>query len=124
MAGRITYLSETDKTAVYEAALEIMETVGQRVHHAEALALLRAAGCTVTDPDLVCIPRKLVQQARATAPTMIEVYDRRGEPAMSLGGANTYFGNGSAVTNVYDLETGEHRPTTIADGRCSPVSRS
>jgi hypothetical protein len=33
-------------------------------------------------------------------------------PAMSLGCANTYFGNGSAVTSVYDLETGEHRPTT------------
>src|SRR5665647_1551324 len=68
MAGRITYLGETDKAAIYEAALEIMETVGQRVHHAEALELLRAAGCTVTDPDLVCIPRELVEQARATAP--------------------------------------------------------
>jgi len=116
MAGRITYLSETDKAAIYEAALEIMETVGQRVHHAEALALLRAAGCTVTDPDLVCIPRELVQQARATAPNKIEVYDRRGEPAMSLGGYNAYFGNGSAVTSVYDVDTGEHRPTVLSDG--------
>jgi trimethylamine--corrinoid protein Co-methyltransferase len=116
MAGRITYLSETDKAAIYEAALEIMETVGQRVHHAEALALLRAAGCTVTDPDLVCIPRELVQQARATAPNKIEVYDRRGEPAMSLGGYNVYFGNGSAVTSVYDVDTGEHRSTVLSDG--------
>ena len=40
MAGRITYLSETDKAAIYEAALEIMETVGQRVHHPEALELI------------------------------------------------------------------------------------
>ena len=116
MAGRITYLGETDKAAIYEAALEIMETVGQRVHHAEALELLRAAGCTVTDPDLVCIPRELVEQARATAPHMIEVYDRRGEPAMSLGGYNAYFGNGSAVTSVYDVGAGEHRPTVLSDG--------
>src|SRR5450756_1152016 len=116
MAGRITYLGETDKAAIYEAALEIMETVGQRVHHAEALELLRAAGCTVTDPDLVCIPRELVEQARTTAPHMIEVYDRRGEPAMSLGGDNAYFGNGSAVTSVYDVDTGEHRPTALSDG--------
>src|SRR5450830_341045 len=116
MAGCITYLSETDKAAIYEATLEIMETVGQRVHHAEALALLRAAGCTVTDHDLVCIPRGLVEQARATAPHMIEVYDRRGEPAMSLGGDNAYFGNGSAVTSVYDVDTGEHRPTVLSDG--------
>ena len=116
MAGRISYLSETDKQAIYEAALEIMETVGQRVHHSEALELLRAAGCTVSAPDLACIPRELVEQARASAPPMIEVYDRAGEPAMSLGGYNTYFGNGSAVTSVYDLDTGEHRPTVLSDG--------
>jgi trimethylamine--corrinoid protein Co-methyltransferase len=116
MAGRITYLSETDKAAIYEAALEIMETVGQRVHHPAALELLRAAGCTVSGPDLVCIPRALVAQALATAPSMIEVFDRSGAPAMSLGGYNAYFGNGSAVTSVYDLDTGEHRPTVLSDG--------
>src|SRR5674476_1635096 len=75
-----------------------------------------AARCTVTDPDLVCIPRELVEQARATAPNKIEVYDRRGEPAMSLGGYNVYFGNGSAVTSVYDVDTGEHRSTVLSDG--------
>jgi len=115
-AGHLSYLSETDKAAIYEAALEIMSTIGMRVHHAEALELLRAAGCTVTDPDLVCTPRELVEQARATAPAMIEVYDRTGEPAMSLGGYNAYFGNGSAVTSVYDIDTGEHRPTVLPDG--------
>src|SRR5450756_897743 len=115
MAGRITYLSETDKAAIYEAALEIMETVGQRVHHAEALELLRAAGFTVTDPDLVCIPRELVEQARTTAPHMIEVYDRSGEPAMSLGERNSYFDTGSDLMSTYDLETGEHRPSTLSD---------
>ncbi len=94
--GRLTYLSEQDKTAIYDAALEIVGTIGMRVHHPEALELLRAAGCTVTEPDLVCIPRELVEKARATAPAVIEVFDRAGEPAMSLGGFNSYFGNGSA----------------------------
>jgi len=116
MPGRITYLSETDKAAIYEAALEIMQTIGQRVHLPEALELLRAAGCTVADPDVVSIPRELVEQARATAPNMIEVFDRTGAPAMSLGGTNAYFGNGSAVTSVYDLDTREHRPTVLPDG--------
>ena len=32
----------------------------------------------MTDTDLVCIPRELVQQALATTPHMIEVYDRMG----------------------------------------------
>ena len=115
MPARIAYLSEEDKAAIYEAALEIMATIGQRVHHPEALELLRAAGAEVVD-DLVKVPRGLVEKARRTAPAVIEVYDRAGAPAMSLGRTNTYFGSGSAVTNVYDLETGEHRPTRLADG--------
>jgi trimethylamine---corrinoid protein Co-methyltransferase len=116
MPIRLNYLSEADKSAIYEAALEIASSVGQRVHHPEALELFRAAGCTVTEPDLVKIPRRLVEQARATAPAEFAVYDREGRPAMDVGGYNTYFGNGSAVTNVYDLETGERRETTSADG--------
>jgi len=115
-AGRITYLSETDKAAIYEAALEILGVVGQRVHHPEGLELLRRAGCQVSAPDLVKVPRELVEQTRATAPRTIAVFDRAGKHAMSLGGYNTYFGNGSAVTSVYDLESGEHRPTSLADG--------
>ena len=113
--GRLTYLSEQDKTAIYDAALEIIGTIGMRVHHPEALELLRAAGCAVTEPDLVCIPRELVEKARATAPAMIEVFDRIGEPAMSLGGFNSYFGTGSDLMSTYDLETGERRQSVLAD---------
>ena len=87
--GRLTYLSDADKTAIYEAALEIIGSVGMRVLHPEALELLRAAGCEVTEPDLVRIPRELVEKARSTAPAIIEIYDRAGEPAMSLRPATT-----------------------------------
>jgi len=113
--GRLTYLSEADKAAIYEAALEIIGTIGMRVHHEEARELLRAAGCTVTEPDLVKIPRELVERARESAPAMIEVFDRAGEPAMSLGGHNSYFGTGSDLMSTYDLETGEHRQSVLAD---------
>ena len=80
MGARIAYLSDDDKAAIYEAALEIMGTIGQRVHHPEALELLRAAGAEVVEPDLVKVPRELVEKARRTAPAVIEVYDRAGEP--------------------------------------------
>jgi trimethylamine--corrinoid protein Co-methyltransferase len=116
VGARISYLTDDDKAGIFEAALEIMATVGQRVHHPEALELLRAAGAEVVEPDLVKVPRELVEKARRTAPPVIEVYGRSGEHAMSLGRCNTYFGNGSAVTSVYDLETGEHRPTLLSDG--------
>jgi len=113
--GRMTYLSEGDKTAIYEAALEIVGEIGMRVHQAGALDLLRDAGCEVTESDLVRMPRELVERARAGAPSMIDVYDREGEPAMALGGYNSYFGTGSDLMSTYDLETGAHRPSVLAD---------
>jgi trimethylamine--corrinoid protein Co-methyltransferase len=115
MGARIAYLTDDDKAAIYEAALEIMATIGQRVHHPGALALLRAAGAEV-EGDLVKLPGELVEKARRTAPPVVDVYARTGQHAMALGRTNTYFGNGSAVTSVHDLETGEHRPTTLSDG--------
>ena len=114
-AGRLTYLPEADKAAIYEAALEIIESVGMRVHHDGARELLRSAGCEVQDDDLVRIPRALVEKARATAPPVVAVFSRDGEPAMSLGGTNSYFGTGSDLISTYDLESGEHRLSTIAD---------
>ena len=63
------------------------------------------------------IPRELVDRARDTAPPMIPVYDRDGELAMQLGGRNAYFGTGSDLMNTYDLETGERRPSVLADVR-------
>jgi len=119
VSARIVYLPDGDRAALYEAALEIMASVGQRVHHPEALEVLRAGGAEVVDGDLVKLPRRMVEAARATAPAVVEVFDRDGAHAMSLGRAHTYFGNGSAVTSVYDLETGEHRPTVLADGEAA-----
>jgi trimethylamine---corrinoid protein Co-methyltransferase len=113
--ARMAYLTDAEKAAIYESALELMATVGQRVLHPKAVELLRAAGAEVAG-DLVKVPRGLVEKARRTAPAVIEVFDRAGVPTMSLGRTTTYFGSGSAVTNVYDLETGERRPTTLEDG--------
>ncbi|NLE23647.1 MAG: trimethylamine methyltransferase, partial [Actinobacteria bacterium] len=112
--GRLTYLSDADKAAIYEAALEIIGSVGMRVLHPAALEMLREAGCEV-EGDLVRIPRDLVERARATAPPVVEVFDRSGEPAMSLGRYNSYFGTGSDLMSTYDLETGEHRISVLSD---------
>ena len=109
------FLGDDDKRAIYEAALEIAATVGMRVHQKEALELLRAGGAEVVGDDLVRLPAALVERARATAPAVVPVFDRDGEPAMSLGGRRSYFGTGSDLMNVYDLETGERRLSGLDD---------
>ena len=109
------FLGDDDKQAIYDAALEIAETVGMRVHQKEALELLRAAGAEVVGDDLVKLPRRLVERARSTAPAVVPVFDRNGEPAMRLGGRRSYFGTGSDLMNIYDLETGERRLSGLDD---------
>ena len=115
LSGRMTVLSEEKCQAIYDAALGIIADVGMTVPHAVARGLLVGAGATVEGADLVRIPRELVAKARATVPAMIPVYDRRGKLAMQLGGFNSYFGTGSDLMNIYDLETGERRLSVLAD---------
>ncbi|MCL5942389.1 MAG: trimethylamine methyltransferase family protein [Actinobacteria bacterium] len=113
--GRLRFLTEENKRDIYLAALAVLGDVGMKVYHDEAKAMLVEAGCTVTPADRVLVPRHLVERARLSVPPVVTVYDRGGEPAMELGGYNTYFGTGSDLMSTYDLETGVHRPSVLED---------
>jgi len=113
--GQMQYLTEQNRQDIYDAAIRVISEIGMRVHHPGVVALLRDAGCEVEGEDLVRIPAPLIEKARESAPSVIDVYDRAGEPAMALGGYNSYFGPGSDLISTWDLETGEHRPSTLDD---------
>ncbi len=113
--SRLTFLSDEKRQAIYDAALTIIADTGMVVPHAVARDLLLQAGATLEGEDLVRIPRELVAKARETVPAMIDVYGRTGELAMRLGGHNSYFGTGSDLLSIYDLETGERRTSRLTD---------
>ena len=115
--GRLTFLSDEKKRDIYLAALEISATIGMRVYHAEVERMLIEAGCTKTADERVLMPRHLIEQARLSVPACVNVYDRDGVLALELGGYNSYFGTGSDLMSTYDLETKEHRPSTLDDVR-------
>ncbi len=113
--GRLQFLSEAARREIYVAVLDILTKVGMRVDHEEATAMLLDAGCSLTGDERILMPRHLVEQARRSVPPVVDVYDRAGEPAMELGGYNSYFGTGSDLLFTRDLETGEHRPSRLDD---------
>jgi trimethylamine--corrinoid protein Co-methyltransferase len=114
--SRLKVLSDEKCQKIYDAALTIIAEIGMTVPHAEAREMLvGGAGATVEANDVVKIPRDAVAAARDTIPEMIHVYDRGGELAMQLGGTNSYFGTGSDLMSIYDFETGERRPSVLAD---------
>lgn len=111
----LSVLSETQITAIHEASLKVLEETGVDIFDTETISILKEAGCKVSDGNRVKIPRELVQKALAGAPKEFQIYNRKGEPAMSLGGYNSYFGTGSDCPNTIDLETGVRRLGRLDD---------
>ena len=102
------------------AAMEVLETTGVKVMHPEATELLERIGAKSGPGGLVRLKPRLVEAAIASAPKRLVIYDRNGEPAMTLGGgheggANTYFGTGSDLKWTYDPTTGNLRTTVAQD---------
>jgi len=117
---KMNILSKEQIDFLYGGALEVLERVGVRVLHPEALELLREAGSTVHPNSLVKIRSTLVEKALRSVPKRLTIYDREGKPAMELGGGNTggmntYYGTGSDLKNTYDPHTGELRSTVSQD---------
>jgi len=100
---------------IHDASLKILRHTGVRVRLDEALELLRGAGCQVSDGDLVKFPAAVVEEALGSAPSSIVLYGRDGEPRVRLEGRRTFFGTGSDLPNILDLETGERRPSRLSD---------
>ena len=100
---------------LHRATLEVLETVGVKVHHEQALELLRTAGCRVKDDQTVMIPNWLVEASIRSAPSRVTIYDRDGNEAMRLEGNNIYFGLGTDLLQVYDIRTDELRDACLND---------
>jgi len=101
--------------AIHTATLELLETVGVKVHHDKARQMLAGAGCRVKDDNLVLFPNWLVEEAIASAPSRITIYDRLGREAMRLEGRRVHYGLGTDLIQTFDLNTGELRESRLQD---------
>ncbi|MCK4387824.1 MAG: trimethylamine methyltransferase family protein, partial [Dehalococcoidia bacterium] len=79
-------LSDKQIEELHFATLQILERTGVAFECQEAIDILADAGADVSDPDRVKIPSYMVEQALRTAPKMITLYTREGEPAIVLNG--------------------------------------
>jgi len=110
---RLGILTTEQQARVHAGSLDILSTVGVRVDSPRATKLFEEAlGTTAVDGHRVTLPSDAVEWAVETAPSTVDVYDRRGEPAFHLGDGRTRFGIG--VTNLFyqDPETDEVLPFT------------
>ncbi len=108
-------LSRSQIQELHRATLEVLETVGVRIHHAEARQMLQAAGGRIKASDIVQIPGYLVEEAINHAPSCVTIFNRQGRPTMQLEGRNIYYGLGTDLLQTCDSETGELRPSCLQD---------
>lgn len=112
----LRFLSTDNAEEIHSTAMEILEDIGQRVMHPEAIELLKTAGCEI-EGDTVKISSELVKQCVESAPKNISVFNREGEPAMDLGGRRAYFGTGSDLNNTLDSVSGDRHKSLLEDVR-------
>jgi len=112
---RLKVLNREQALAIHSAALEILEKTGFKMEHPTALEMLVGAGCKIASDGRVRLPCYLVEEALASAPGQITLYDQKGNKAMPLANGNLFYGTGSDATFTLDVETGERRRTALRD---------
>ena len=112
---QFSVLSQDEREMIFRGALEVMERVGGRFYHPEAIELFKNSDAQVVDDSLVKIPSWLTLQALKEAPSKVTLCTREGKRVLDLGRDYVYFGTGSDCPFIYDQETGERRRYTRND---------
>ena len=110
-------ISEDALEAIHCCSLRILEEVGMDFLLPEARAILKAKGAEVrADSQNVRIPRALVKQALATAPSEFLLHSRNPERVLPIGGNALVFCSVASAPNAHDRIKGR-RPGNHEDYR-------
>jgi trimethylamine--corrinoid protein Co-methyltransferase len=113
---RVSWFDLEVRNRIVAEAMTILEEIGVFVENEEALALLDGAGARIDKSSgRVLIPSSVIENALASAPGRIRVYDRFGKVAMDLGEDRVHFNPGSAALRVYDFAEQRARTPVTTD---------
>ena len=112
---KISILTQEQIKHIHNYSLKILEKIGIRVDSQRARKVFENASGKATKDNILCIPPELVDWALKAAPSVVKIYNRKGEPVFQLGDipdSQTRFGTG--VTNLYYQEpmTDDVKPFT------------
>jgi trimethylamine--corrinoid protein Co-methyltransferase len=109
---KLAVLDSGQMGQIHDYSLQVLSSVGVRIDSELARQLFaKAFGASVTAGDRVRIPHEAVEWALAAAPTTVEVYNRKGNPAFRLPD-QTRFGIGVTALYYQDPGTDEVVPFT------------
>jgi len=113
------WLTEHEKTLVYEQAVTTLQRVGMRMAGTRHLPLLAAAGADVDEAAAVVrFPPEMVHRAVELTPRRLLMAGATPATDVVLDqGAGPYFSSSGCVAKTLDYRTGERRPSMLQDLR-------
>ena len=113
---RFEVLSPDEIRQIHAASMDVLANVGVKCDYALARQIFAKAGATVDEATAsVRLPEALVMQALKKAPKKFCLYGADGKFSVEIGGDLPVFAALGTPTSSLDLETGEHRPSTLQD---------
>ena len=109
-------LTEDGIKKIHKASMKVFEETGIKVCEENALRHFKRAGAEVDEKNMVVrASESWIMDKIKTAPSKITLYGREDRHNLVLDGFNVYIGTGGTALNVLDIDTGERRPSTLAD---------
>lgn len=109
-------LSDSAVQTIAEDAFRLLEKGGMLVYSKTAREAFERAGAEVDhDAQKVKLPRSLVEDAIASNPSSVTLHARNDDFDAVLEGSRVHYGTGGTAIYVLDPDTGERRPSTVAD---------
>jgi len=116
------WLSDEERLLLIDEAYGLLERVGMKFGAGKALGLLAAAGADVDrDTGVARLPRQLVAEALGHCRRDVLLAGATPDDDVLLDGARAHFVPSGAPTHVLDMDTGEHRASTLEDQRRSAI---
>src|SRR5581483_336948 len=113
---RIDILTEGELDRIHEATMDVLESIGLRISSGRILDALAESGARIeAEAQLVRLPRRLVEEAIARAPSTYVLAARDPLWDVPIGRGEGYLSLDGCAAEIEDLETGARRPPTIAD---------
>ena len=113
--GQYRPLSDGNIHRIYDTALRLLADLGMGEAPPSLVEAATARGAEVNNIGRLCYPRSLVEDIVAATPKRFTFHGRDPDRSIEVGGEAVHFGTGGAAVQTLDLDTGQYRPSTLAD---------
>ena len=111
-------VNSLDADLIHDAVKAILWNVGVVVEHLPTRQkLIRHHGCEEGDDDFIRMPPELIEQAIATVPNTILLYDSDGNVKVDTSSKVSSYCPGHNCVRILDFRSGELRPCLLEDIR-------